>query len=334
MSWKNTAQHSFADAMLVKHKCLNELDDVHKIINWQRITKMLKNLYSARVGAPAYPPLVLFKALLLQAWYDLSDEALEKQLARDLMFRKFINLSITEPVPDHSTLWRFRNLLHKKKLLTPMLDEINNHLARKSIIVTSGSIDIVDATVIEAKQSRPKKGKDGNNTQDKEAAYNVKTGSDGKRKTTYGYKLHCNTDEDGFIKKTTFTKGSTHDSQELDKLMTKKSTGVYADSAYASKKNKEKLKDRYKILNRKYRNKPLTKQEKQQNKQITSIRYVVERTFGLLKLHMGLGKARYMGINRNHTRAQLIAMAHNIKSGIRIYQDMQRLKLQPVPIYV
>ncbi|VVM26475.1 hypothetical protein BSPWISOXPB_11401 [uncultured Gammaproteobacteria bacterium] len=60
---------------------------------------------------------------------------------------------------------------------------------------------MIDATVIEAKQSRKRKGKNGNNTQDPEADYNVKIAADGKRKTTYSYKMHANTDEDGFLKR-------------------------------------------------------------------------------------------------------------------------------------
>jgi IS5 family transposase len=49
----------------------------------------------------------------VKSWYALSDPALEKQLARDLLFRRFIGLSISESVPDHSILWRFRKLLEK-----------------------------------------------------------------------------------------------------------------------------------------------------------------------------------------------------------------------------
>ena len=194
MSWKNTQQNSVADSLIVEHKSLSELDDVHNIINWSEIEKTLSNLYSSKRGAPSYPPLMMFKILILQAWYNLSDEALEKQIARDLMFRRFI-----------------------------------------------------DAAVIEAKQSR--KGKDGNNTQDPEAAYNVKIAADGKKKITYGFKMHTNTDEDGFVKKRIVTPGNTHDSKEFDKLLAIKTTKdniktlgeVYADSAYANKQNDKKL---------------------------------------------------------------------------------------------
>ena len=76
--------------------------------------------------------------------------------------------------------------------------QINHHLAKNSLIVATGSVNIIDATVIEAKQCRSKKNKQGDNTQDPEAAWNVKTASDGRRKSTYGFKLHANTDEDGY----------------------------------------------------------------------------------------------------------------------------------------
>jgi len=60
---------------------------------------------------------MMFKILLLQSWYNLSDPKLENKLARDLMFRRFIDHSLSEGVLDQSTLWRFRNLLNKQSLL-------------------------------------------------------------------------------------------------------------------------------------------------------------------------------------------------------------------------
>jgi IS5 family transposase len=110
-------------------------------------------------------------------------------------------------------------------------------LARASLNITQGSISIVDATVIETKQSRPKKNRKGENTQDPEAAYTSKVLADGKRKTTYGYKLHANTDEDGFIKKLAYSAATDHDSKHFDEVLTGNELAVYADSAYANKKN-------------------------------------------------------------------------------------------------
>jgi IS5 family transposase len=174
------------------------------------------------------------KALLLQSWYGLSDPGLEKQLARDLMFRRFINLGLSEGVPDHSTLWRFRNTLTKQGLLDVLLLEVNRQLSAKGLYIKTGEVSIVDATVIEAKQSRPRKGKDGENTQDREAGYSVKVAANGKKTSTYGYKAHVNVDEDGFIKTVDYTPGNEHDSHSLKKLLTYTEEQVYADKAYAS----------------------------------------------------------------------------------------------------
>ena len=114
--------------MLIDHAALRELDDVHELIDWSRVEKILSGIHTSKRGEKAWPPLLMFKALLLQSWYALSDPALEKQLARDLLFRCFIGLSITESVPDHLTLWRFRQLLEKKHLMRSLLTAINDQL--------------------------------------------------------------------------------------------------------------------------------------------------------------------------------------------------------------
>ena len=112
-------------------------------------------------------------------WYRLSDPALEKQLARDLLFRRFVGLDIAESVPDHSSFWRFRQTLQRLSLLDTLLKEINQQLVEQGALIKPGGVSIVDASVIEAKQSRPNKGKDGESTQDPAADWNVKAGSDG-----------------------------------------------------------------------------------------------------------------------------------------------------------
>ena len=331
MSWKSLNKNSLADSLLVEHASIYELDGLKKMINWSEIGKQLGVIYSSEKGSPSYPPLQMFRILLLQSWYNLSDEGVEKQLGRDLMFRRFVELSLSESVPDHSSIWRFRDQLLKKNLLEVLLFEINKDLEKQGISVLKGSVNIVDATVIEAKQCRKKKGKSGENTQDPEASYNRKKSSSGQEKTTYGFKMHINTDEDGLIKKVSYTTGRVHDSKELENLLDfkeGKSVGrVYADSAYANGKNDEKLgAENNKILHRAYRNKPLSREQKQENQVNSSVRYVVERTFGLLKQHHGLGKARYLGIQRNKARAFLIAMTHNLKTAMNIFQNMFKIR--------
>ena len=85
---------------------------------------------------------------------------------------------------------------------------------------------------------------------------------------------------------------------------------------YREKQNK--IENR--IIRRAYRNKPLTSQDKQFNRLHSGTRSIVERVFGVLKLHYGMSKARYMGLARNRTRFELMCVAHNIKRGLSIQQ--------------
>jgi len=325
MSWKNLAQTSLSDALVKHHEALEELDGIDQLIDWKPIEQQMLGIHAKKQGEAAWPPLLMFKALLLQSWYGLSDPGLEKQLARDLMFRRFINLGLSEGVPDHSTIWRFRNTLTKQGLLDTLLSEVNQQLSAKGLYIKAGEVSIVDATVIEAKQSRPRKGKDGENTQDSEAGYNVKVAANGKKTSTYGYKAHVNVDEDGFIKAVDYTPGNEHDLHSLKKLLTYTEEQVYADKAYASAEHDRMLAKRNignRILNKAKRNQPLSDRQKQHNRQWSSVRSTVERVFGVLKQHYGIGKARYLGLKRNHARFMLAAMAYNIKRGVTVQAEI------------
>ena len=324
MSWKSLEQPSLAHGMLVDHAALHELDDVDVLVDWSAITHLLRDIHSSPKGEKSWPPLLMFKGLLLQVWYTLSDPGLEKQLARDLLFRRFVGLDIAESVPDHSTIWRFRQLLESEGLMKPLLDEVNRQLADQSLYVQQGEVSIVDASVIEAKQCRPNKKKDGSSTQDPEAGWNVKAGSDGKRKSTYGFKAHVNVEEEGLIKSTDYTAGNIHDSNCFTDLLSGREAAAYADSAYASQAHKQWLSDHRvedRITRRAYRNRPLTAEDKRFNRQHSGTRSIVERVFGVLEQHYAMGKARYLGLGRNRTRFELMCLAYNLKRGVSIQRS-------------
>lgn len=323
MAWKNLKQRSLADSMVVTHEAVKELDELNELINWSRVEQHLSHLHAKPRGEKAWPPLFMFKALLLQSWYNLSDPQLEKQLARDLLFRRFVELDLSESVPDHSTFWRFRQALEKEGLMSQLLSEVNQQLCEQGLYIKSGEVSIVDASVIEAKQSRPNKRKDGSSTQDSEADWNVKKGSDGKRKSTYGFKAHLNVDEDGLIKSTDYSSGSSHDSNHFTDLLGGEESAVYADSAYQSEKHDQWLSARdidNRLTKRAYRNRPLSEKDKQFNRLHSGVRSTVERVFGVLKQHYGMAKARYLGLARNRTRFELMCVAHNIKRGLSLQQ--------------
>lgn len=321
MSWKMIGQTESVPIKLLEHEALKELDKVENLIDWQQLEAKLSDMYSSKRGEKAWPPLMMLKALLLQSWYDLSDPELEKQLARDLLFRQFVGLGLSDSVPDHSTIWRFRQRLSKQGRIEGLFEQINKQLNEQGLYIKIGSISIVDASVIEAKQCRPNKNQCGESTQDPEASWNVKTAANGKKTSTYGFKLHASVDEDGFVKSTTVTTGSVHDSQHLIELLEGNETAVYADSAYKSQIHDEYL-DTHAIDNRiirkAYRNRPLSPTDKKFNRKHTGVRSTVERVFGIFKQHYGIGKARYLGIARNQVRLQLVCLAYNIKRGVSI----------------
>jgi len=328
MAWKNLAQSHLSDALVQHHQALEELDGIHAVIDWSRLGCLLSGLHTKERGEQAWPPLLMFKVLLLQNGYGLSDPKLEKQRARDLMFRRFINLSLSEGVPDHSAIWRFRNVLDKQALLEPLLAEVNGQLSAQGLSVKTGEISIVDATVIEAQQSRPRKNAKGVNTQDGEAGDNVKVAANGKKTGAYGFKAHINADEDGFIKAVVYTPGNEHDAHSLEKPLTGSERELYADKAYASDRHDKLLAGRgieNRILHKAHRKRPLGGAQKQQNRRWSGIRSTVERVFGILKQHYGIGKARHLGLKRNQARFMLTAMAYNIKRGAAINADMRAL---------
>ena len=315
---------------------------------------------------------MMFKALLLQSGYGLSDPALAKQLARDLLFRRFTGLDISESVPGHSTFWRFRQKLEGLSSMDECLREINTPLSEQGLHIKSRDISSVDASVIEAKQCRPDKNKEGHSTQDPEASWNVKAGSDGKRKSTCGYKAHINADEDGLIQSTDDSPGHVHVSNCFtDLLLTRRvntrwvnvrhkevpprpkavgvwighlpsqalkgkyrrylssrlisgdESAVYADSAYRSQVHDQWLAERqidHRIIKRGYRNKPLDERGRLFNRLHLGVRCTVEPVLGVLKLHDGMVKARYMGLGRNRTRFELMCVAHTIRRGLSIQQ--------------
>lgn len=216
MAHKPMHQASLGDRLLIEHSALLELDGIHELIDWKRIEALLSGIHNCDEGNLAYPPILKFKALLLQAWYSLPDLALKKQLARDLLFRRFVGIGIADEVPVHTTFLRFRKLLESEQLFQTLLNEINSQLTERKVILQTGRISIIDASVNEALRARPNKDKDGNNTQDIEAGWSVKSGSDGKRDSIYGFKNHINVDENGFIIATEITAGNVNDSNVFE----------------------------------------------------------------------------------------------------------------------
>jgi IS5 family transposase len=266
------------------------------------------------------PLLTLFRGLLLGIWYQLSDIQLAQSLYRDLLFRKFCRLELGGDVPEASTLGRFRTQLVEQDLWDRLLAEINRQLEAKNIIMTQGRINIIDATPIEAAQSGPGNGVDGQPKRDSDAGWHVKNDSRGNKKSTFGFSVHTGVDEDGFIHRQSVTAGNVHDSQERDTLLLGDESALYADAAYSSADTRNTLSRLGiddKVQRKGYRNTPLSCADQLRNRMIAVTRSGGERPFATYKQHYGLARTRFMGLAKNATFYGLAAMAANLRKGAK-----------------
>src|SRR3546814_20521910 len=104
----------------------------------------------------------MFKVLLLQRWYDLSDPAMEEALFDRLSFRRFAGLALEDDTPDHATIFRFREQLTRRRLLAPLLAELTRQLAGKGPLLKHGTP--IDATPIHSPARRPRMAADTTDT--------------------------------------------------------------------------------------------------------------------------------------------------------------------------
>src|SRR6266568_3899211 len=136
-------QASFVEA-LVAGGGNRRLEAIDSLVDWLAVERLLEPVYAAPTGRASYPVLSLFKAVLLGAWHGLGDPELEAALGDRLSFRRFAGLALDEPVPDHSTLWRFRDQLRRLGLAEAVFAGVNRQLESHGM-VESGHADRCDA---------------------------------------------------------------------------------------------------------------------------------------------------------------------------------------------
>lgn len=199
---------------------------INKLINYTPIEKSLKKLYSSDKGRPSIPPIVMFKMLLLQQFYNLSDPELELAVADRISFRRFIGLSFEDSVQDETSMVRIRQRLIDAGYKSIFLEEVNQQLAKHNLMVRHATI--INASLVDSPTRRPAKSDEPTNT---DASYTIKRG-----KIHYGFKAHVSVDaEHNLIEKAVLTTASVHDSNVFDELLPDDTQAVYADKAYADR---------------------------------------------------------------------------------------------------
>ncbi len=345
---KMDTDFGFADLALestLKHnRSLKLMEKLNASINWSRIEVILMNNYTAGIsteGAKAYPPLLLFKCLLLQKWFRInSDPELENQINDRLSFKKFLNLSFSKPSPDHSTFSRFRNRLSKNAM-----DQINSEILRQfekqGLTINEGVA--IDARLVKSachpisneqikdfkeKTNTPegkldKNGKPKKYTRDIDSDWVVKN-----NKPHYGLKEHASVDvNNGFILATTLTPSSVNDTNLLQYCTafsrhTKQSIKkVFADKGYAGLPNRKFLAENKiadGIMRKNSTTTTLTEYEIERNKKISKFRYIVEQYFGISHLQDRANRARFSAIDKNKVDCWYRQASYNIKRSLKI----------------
>ena len=276
-------------------------------INWRPFEKLLEPLYHPSLGRPSHPPLVMFKALLLQQWYGLSDPGLEEAICDRLSFQRFLGLSLKDPVPDETRICRFRTMLAQADLGECRFCLLEEQLDAKGLLVRRGSL--IDATLVKAQPHPPRKGQA---SPDPDADW-TRRGKDGH----FGYKVHLTVDQGSdLLRRLALTSARTSESHLFERMVIGDEAAVFADGAYAKDARKQALRGRgvfCGIINRPWRYRAITAQQKRRNKFYSRVRRAVERVIGTLKRHYGMDRCRYVGGVRHRCHFWLKGICYNLK---------------------
>lgn len=314
MAVRRTGQFSFVDALVPEGlRGSKRLDRLSELVKWYRFEKLLAGLAPEGRSRPAYPPLVMFKALLLQSLYGLSDPAMEEALCDRLSFRRFVGLGLEDAVPDHSTLCRFRLRLLDAGLLEKLFGELDRQLDKAGVVLKQGTM--LDATLLETAAASPPGKGGGAEATDPDAAFTRRSGKPG---FTYGYKAHVGVDRgSGIIRAVRVTPANVNDTVPADALIRGDEREVLGDAAYHTHRRAAELKARGikpRLARRPNKHHPaLPERLKRYNRLIARRRAAVETTFATLKRRMGLTAIRYIGLAKATAQVILAAMAFNMR---------------------
>lgn len=192
------------------------LDKLSGLIDWGRIATLLEPLYPASKGEPAWPPLAMFKALLLAVWHDLSDIKLAEALEDRASFWRFCGFSRNEATPERTSFVRFRRALIARGLDRRLFEMVTAELKAKAITVKTGTL--VDATII---ASASEADGDGHWVRHKGRA------------AVHGFKAHVGADATtALVEKVSITPANINDGRAGADALPDNPGDVFADSAY------------------------------------------------------------------------------------------------------
>jgi len=292
-------QQTFAEASFEQYRKTTRrerfLDEMNRVVPWAELVAVIEPVYPKAEG-PGRPPVGIermLRVLCLQQWFNLSDPAVEEALYDSRAMRQFVGIDLgREPVPDETTLCKFRHLLEAHALGKQLFARIGEYLTKQGLQVNRGTI--VDATIISAPSSTK------NQTKERDPEmHQTKKGN----QWYCGMKAHIGVDsQNKVIHSVAATAANVHDSQVVPELLHGQETRVWGDSAYSGQDEvirQHAPKAKSFIQTKAHRHRPLSEEERTKNRTKSKVRAKVEHAFLVIKRIFGWAKVRYRGLAKN-----------------------------------
>jgi IS5 family transposase len=334
-SFKKHRDYGFWDQDIRLSK-LSKLGDPLEVLNKGVDFEMFRPLLEERLskepkgkgGRPPYDYVMMFKILILQRFYNISDDQVEFQVNDRMSFMRFLDLSIADDVPDAKTIWHFRERLTDLDLVEELFSLFLSKLVSLNLVANEGKI--LDASFVEVPRQRNSREenqqiKDGVIPERFEKNPHVKSQKDTDARWTkknnvnyFGYKDHVKEDSKSkLIIKYCVTSANVHDSQMVDILLDEDDKGepLYGDSAYFGKPQEEIISGNEmvnQIHEKGTKNNPLTEQQKESNREKSRIRSRVEHIFGFMENSMNQMYIQCIGIKRATAVIGLMNLTYNM----------------------
>lgn len=292
-------QQTFAEASFEAYRKPTRrekfLAEMEQVIPWGELAAVIEPYYPTAEGA-GRPPVGVERMLrihFLQHWFKLSDPAVEEALYDSRAMRQFVGIDLgREPVPDETTICKFRHLLEAHQLGEQLFTLIRTYLAEQGLQISRGTI--VDATIISA----PSSTKNRTEARDPEM-HQTKKGN----QWYFGMKAHIGVDSrTKLIHSVAATAANVHDSQVLPERLHGNETRVWGDAAYSGHRaviQQHAPKAQSFVQAKAHRHRPLSEAERTRNRTKSKVRAKVEHVFLVIKRIFGWAKVRYRGLAKN-----------------------------------
>lgn len=295
------------------------LEEMEQVVPWNELCSLVEPHYP-KAGNGRRPVGVerMLRVYFLQQWFSLSDPAVEEALYDSPLMRRFAQIDLgNEPVPDETTVCKFRHLLEQHSLGGAILETVNVHLQSRGIKITTGTI--VDATIIHAPSS----------TKNREQERDPEMHQTRKGKQWYfGMKAHVGVDSKmKIIHSVVVTAANIADCAALPDLLHGEETKVWGDQAYRGQTDviREAAPLAQDMTNKRYRYKNRVDEvQRAKNRNKSRVRSKVEHVFAVIKLKFGYVKVRYRGIKKNANQVFALCALSNL------FLSRQRLLYTPV----